>query len=133
MEDVEYMIETELIKNDCDEFKRNEEALHQELDSARFFSIIKNHYGYEYDTISKYIQGGNYSFNEQHDFNITLRKMKREHDIDISDSIVFLEETINMNYILKFIDDETEWVLKNELSTKYNINMKPNKLFEILY
>lgn len=134
MEDMsDYMIETELIKNEYDEFKRNEDSLHRELDSDRFYAILESNYGYDYKTVSRLIEGGNYAINEQHEFNITLRRMKREHDIDISDSILFLEETILMNHILKFIDEETEWVLKDELSSKYNIDVSPNKLFEILY
>ena len=128
-----FMIETELIKNDCKEFERNEDALHLELDSGRFYQILERDYGYDYKTISRYIEGGVYSVNEQHEFNIVLRRLKREHNIDITDSILFLEDTILMSHILKFIDDETEWALKDELANRYNISKKSNKLFELLY
>lgn len=128
-----FMIETELIKNDCKEFERNEDALHLELDSGRFYHILERDYGYDYKTISRYIEGGVYSVNEQHEFNIVLRRLKREHNIDITDSILFLEDTILMTHILKFIDDETEWTLKDELASRYKISKKSNKLFELLY
>jgi len=128
-----FMIETELIKNDCSEFKRNEDALHLDLDSDRFFKLLEAKYGYDYKTISRYIEGGEYSPNEQHDFNIILRKLKRENGIDISDSILFLEDSILLSHVLKFIDDETEWALKEELARKYKINKKINDIFELLY
>ena len=134
MEDTDnHMIETELIKTDCKEFMKNESMLHSEIDSCSFYHILYTEYGYDYTTISKYIEGGIFSINEQHEFNIVLRKLKRDHNIDIVDSILFLENSILLSHILKFIDDETEWLLKDELSTKYNISKKNNKIFKFLY
>lgn len=128
-----FMIETELIKNDCRAFERNEDFLHLDIDSSNFYHILEHEYGYDYKTISRYIEGGVYSLNEQHEFNIVLRKMGRKHNISITECILFLEDSILLSNILKFIDDETEWVLKDELAKKYNINKKNNKLFELLY
>ena len=128
-----YMIENELIKHDCNEFKRNEDSLHLELDSNSFFKLLETEYGYDYKTISKFIEGGVYTINEQQEFNIILRKIKTDHNIDITESILFLEDTILMGPILKFIDDETEWLLKDELSKRYNIDKKNNSIFNILY
>jgi len=128
-----FMIETELIKTDCEEFKKNENLQHLEIDKCRFYHILYDSYGYDYNTISKYIEGGIFSINEQHEFNIVLRKLKRDHNIDVIDSILFLEDSILLNNILKFIDDETEWLLKDELAIKYNINKKNNKIFKFLY
>jgi len=126
------MIETELIKRDYVTFEKNEDILHSEIDSDRFFQILKDDYGFEYEDISRFIEGGVYSFNEQHDFNIILRKLKRDNNISIRESILYLEDCMLLNHILKFIDDETEWILKDELSSKYGIKQN-NKLFEILY
>ena len=131
MDDIN-MIETELIKNDYNSFKRNEELLHTELDSDNFFKILKDDHGFDYKSISRFIEGGVYSFNEQHDFNIVLRKLKRDNNIKITDSILFLEDCMLLTHILKFIDEETEWVLKNELSEQYKLD-RNNKLFDILY
>ena len=122
----DYMIEAELIKNECDEFERNENKLHCELDSGRFFQLLETEYGYDYKTVSRFIQGGVYTFNEQHEFNIALRKLKRNHDIHISDSILFLEDTMILNHILKFIDEETEWILTDELTDKCNMDKIAN-------
>lgn len=130
MED--YMVENEIIKNECRAFEQIENDLHHELDSDRFFSILEKEYGYDFKTISRYIQGGVYSFNEQHEFNIVLRRMKREHGIKISESVLFLEETILMNQILRFIDDETEWILRDEMEENYNISKKKNNISKIM-
>ena len=127
------VVEAELIKNEYNEFKKTEENLHNELDSLRFFDIMDTVYGYNYKIISRFIQGWVHSFNERHDFNIALRKIKRQYNIDIMDSILFMEETIMLNKIIKFIDDETEWVLKDELAEKYNLNKKINNIFDIIY
>ena len=107
-------------------------SLVKELDSDRFFRLLKEEYGFDYKSISKFIEGGVYSFNEQHEFNIILRKMKRDKNISISESILFLEDGMLLNHILKFIDDETEWILKDELASRYGIEQN-NKLFDILY
>lgn len=116
------IIETELIKNEYEEFKRTEENLHKELDSARFFNIMETEFGIDYKSISRFIQGCSYTINDQHNFNIALRQLKKNYNIDISDSILYMEDTITLNSILKFIDDETEWILKDELSKKSHID-----------
>lgn len=128
----DFMIENEIVKNECREFEKIEDNLHKELDSDRFFHLLEHEYGYDFKTISKYIEGGIYSFNEQHDFNIVLRKLKREHGISIAESIIFLEETIMMNQILRFIDDETEWILRDEMEENYSISKKKNNIFSIM-
>ena len=125
------VIETELIKNEYEEFKRTEDTLHQELDSARFFDIMETDFGYDYKTISRFIQGCSYTINEQHNFNIALRQLKKNYNIDISDSILFMEDTISLSNILKFIDDETEWILKDEMAKKYQIVDDIHGLFEL--
>ena len=125
-------VETELIKNEYNSFKKNEENIHNELDSDRFFDILKNQYGFEYKDISRFIEGGVYTYNEQHDFNIVLRKLKKNNGIKIYESILFLEDCMLLPHILKFIDDETEWLLKLELAKQFKIETK-NKIFDILY
>jgi hypothetical protein len=127
------LIETELIKNECEEFKRTEDTLHRELDSSRFFHIMETEFEFDYKTISRFIQGGVYTINEQHNFNIALRQLKRLYNIDISDSILFMEDTIYLSNILKFIDDETEWILTDELAKKFKIEDDIHNLYEICY
>ena len=125
------LIETELIKNEYAEFKRTEDNLHTELDSGRFFHIIEADFGFDYRTISRFIQGCSYTINERHNFNIALRQLKKNYNIDISDSILFMEETISLGNILKFIDDETDWILKDEMAKKHHIDDDIHNLFEI--
>jgi hypothetical protein len=126
------MIETEIIKNECREFQRTEEDLHLELDSSRFFFILEKDFNYSYKTISRLIQGSCYTPNEQHEFNITLRRLKMLYNIDIMDSILYLEDTIMLSNILKFIDDETEWMLKEELSAKFCIDVDVKTIFDFM-
>lgn len=126
------MVETELIKNDYTTFKKNEENLHLSIDSNRFFEILENEFDISYSIISRYIDGGVFNFNEQHKFNIVLRRLKYEYNITILDSILYLEDCMDLQYILKFIDDETEWILRDELGKKYKIKIKSN-IFDIFY
>jgi len=124
------MIENEIRKNEIHNFEINENNLNNEIDSHKFFSILETQYGYSYTTISKYIDGCVYTFHEQQQFNITIRNMKDDYGVLISDTILFLEETMTLQAILKFIDDETKACLKNELSEKYFIKIEKNKLFD---
>jgi hypothetical protein len=48
------------------------------------------------------------------------------------DSILYLEDTITLSNILKFIDDETEWMLKEELSAKYCIDVDVKTIFDFM-
>jgi len=48
------------------------------------------------------------------------------------ESILFLEDTIMLGNILKFVDDETEWMLKEELSERYGIDANVKTIFEIM-
>jgi hypothetical protein len=54
------------------------------------------------------------------------------YNIDIMDSILYLEDTITLSNILKFIDDETEWMLKEELSAKYCIDVDVKTIFDFM-
>jgi len=131
MEDSDF-IEVELFKNDFNEFRKTEDSLYNQMDSDRFFALCTK-YGYTYNKISRLIDGRNFTIREQQEFNIVLRKLKRVYNIQISESIVFLEEQISLNNILKFIDDETNWVLKEELAEKYFLKDDKNIIFDILY
>jgi len=126
-------IEFELNKKENEEFRKIEDNLHRELDSDKFFELMENKFGYDYKIITKYILGGSYTYNEQHEFNIALRKMKKLYNVDISDAILFLEETMALNSILRVIDGETEYLLKDEMSEKYYISSGTNNIFEIMF
>ena len=126
-------VETEIIKNEYATFKRNEEMLHQDIDVDTFFSIIAD-LGYDYKTISSFMEGGIYESNEQQEFNIALRNMKYYFGIDISDSILYIEETIPLQNILRFIDEGTRSVLTEEMEEKYSMSSdKDTKVMKFLY
>ena len=121
-----------LLRREYDEYKKIENDMAKNIDNDRFFVILEKSFGYNYEYMSRIIQGGVYSFHEQHDLNIAIRKLKSDFGIPISDTILFLEEeNIMLTRIMKFIDDETEWELAEELATKYNINKKSSNINDI--
>ncbi len=119
----DYMI-AELIKNEHDEFERNENNLHDDLDKNRFYDIILEQYGFSYETISRCIQGAKFEISEQQKFNIALRALKRTYGINVSDSVMYLDSDMDMALIMKFIDGETRAEMKREMGPKRN---KKNK------
>ena len=120
-----------LIKKEYDEFQKTEETWNNEIDSRAFFDILEKN-GFDYKRISRLIDGGVYTFAEQHEFNIVLRRIKRNSKIKLIDSVLFLEDTIALQKILRFIDGETEWDLRDELAEKYNISKNISNIFDIL-
>ena len=108
-------IETMVIKHDHELFKENENILSYDIDRRRFYNILDDVFGYTYQDISRMIDGGVYTPTERQQFNIAIRELKQYYNIDIKDTIIYIEDSIPMDHILKFIDDETEWSLKNEL------------------
>jgi hypothetical protein len=127
------IIEIELNKKENEVFRKIEDDLHEEIDSAKFFYLMDEKFGYNYKLITKFILGGIYTYNEQHEFNIALRKMKKIYDVEIMDSVLYLEKTMAIKNILSVIDGETEYLLKEELSSKYFISSGSNNIFDIMF
>ena len=125
--------DVDISPQESEEFFRNERQLNKELDSNTFFNIIDDMYGIDYKKISRLIDGEVFTFNERHSFNVALRKIKKNYGIDLGDMILYLEETINLNKILKFLDEETHWVLKQELAYKNNIDINNKNIYDIIY
>lgn len=119
---VDHSTDMSLIKNDFNEFRKIEDELFKTIDSSNFYDTMRSEFGYSYEDISRYIHAGIFTQYEQQKFNIALRTLKKLYGIYISDAIIYMEETMNLSNILKFMDDETVWVLKSELSKKFNIN-----------
>jgi hypothetical protein len=122
----EHNYDVSLRKNEDDAFQRNEKILQDNIDRERFYDIMEREYCFPFIDISKYIDGGVYADEDQHMFNIALRAIKHKYNIDIISMILFMEHDIQLPRILKFIDGETEWVLKVELSKRYNIPLTSN-------
>jgi len=121
-----------ILKREYDDFKKIENEMARELDTNTFFELLDDVFGYSYEDLSKYIQGGIYTFNEQQDVNIIFRMLKSDYNIPIYDAILFLEEeNIMMSRIIKFIDTETEAILQEELSKKYNISVTKSNINDI--
>lgn len=120
-----------LIKKEYENFKKTEEGWNREIDEHFFFDVLEKN-GYDYTRISRIIDGGVFTFAEQHEFNIILRHIKRHDGIKLMDSVLYLEDTITLPKILRFIDGETEWELKDELADKYGIDKDISNIYDIL-
>ncbi|RKY69502.1 MAG: hypothetical protein DRQ24_10710 [Candidatus Latescibacterota bacterium] len=121
-----------ILKREYDDFKQIENEMAKKLDTNTFFDILSDVFGYDYEYISKLIQGGLHTFYEQQELNIIFRMLKSDYNIPIYETLLFLEEeNIMMSRLIKFIDDETEFELKQELSAKYNIDMGNNNIIEL--
>jgi len=112
--------------------KVNESVLVEEISKAEFFSVLEEH-GYGHDELKEIFEGKRLSSTEQYRFNNTLRSIKKETHISITDCIIYLEESfIKFKRILSVFDDETKSILKRELSNKFRIKIDENNLGEIL-
>ena len=120
-------VENQIRQNEYNLFKVNEQILHTGLDSKMFYDIMSDRYGYNYKTISRFIEGGVFTFHEQHNFNTALRTI-RECGISIHQCVLFLEESFDMQNIIKFIDEYTKEELKKELNMKYHLGIVYNSI-----
>ena len=89
--------------------------------------------GYKYNDIKNIFDDKKLSAGEQSRFNETLRNIKKETTISLTEALVFLEETfVKFKRILSILDNETKFELKKELSQKYKIDLDENTLSQIL-
>jgi hypothetical protein len=70
---------------------------------------------------------------EQSSFNQLLRRTKKEMNITILDSVLYLEDSLNkFKKIIAYLDNDTKEILKKELAKKYRIKIESNNLYKIL-
>jgi len=114
------------------ETKGNEQELINDIQKDEFFAwMIKK--GYKYNDIKNIFDDKKLSAGEQSRFNETLRNIKKETTISLTEALVFLEETfVKFKRILSILDNETKFELKKELSQKYKIDLDENTLSQIL-
>lgn len=111
--------------------KKNEDMIVNNIEKGYFFKILNN-YGFLYDDLRVIFESEEYTNSTRETLNIILRTMKDSHSINLYSSVLFLEEFTTVKKILLFMDSESEWVIKTELSKKYNIEIETNDLFELL-
>ena len=110
----------------------NEQELVDEILKKEFFIWMKDN-GYGYKEIKEIFDGKRLSAAEQSKFNSTVRRIKKEENISITETIVFLEESFTkFKKILSIFDGETKFELKKELSKKYHIKLDETNLSQIL-
>lgn len=89
--------------------------------------------GFDEKYLRKIFQEKRLSSSEQNNFNSNLRKAKQELGINIYEIILYLENNIyKLKKILSILDEETMYILKKELSSKYKIKLDLNVLYKIL-
>jgi len=89
--------------------------------------------GFDHNTLRRLFESKRISASEQIRFNNALRNVKEDIFVNIYESILYLDESfIKIKKILSFLDDDTKYVLKTELSKKYKIQLDKNELWKIL-
>lgn len=110
---------------------KSEDSIINKIQKDIFFNILKR-YEFTYEKLQLIFQSEIYTNEIQDNLNMILRKMKKKHKILISESVLFLEEFTKIKKILYFLDGESKWIIKNELSEKYNIELETNELYKLL-
>jgi len=112
--------------------RTNEVELVNDILKKEFFLWMKVN-GYEHQELKDIFDGKKISATEQSKFNCTIRRAKSEAKIEISDIILFFEESyVKFKKILSVFDGETTFELKKELSAKYHIPLDKTNLSQIL-
>jgi len=112
--------------------KTNEQELIDEIQKNEFFKWMnKNNYSFE--NIKEILDGKRISAGEQNRFNTTLRKAKQELKMNLTEIIIFLEESFTkFKKIITILDGETRFELKKELSENFKVKIDKNNLSQIL-
>lgn len=121
-----------MIDKDKVENKVNESELINEISRQEFHKLMEqNEFGY--NELRTLFDAKKICINEQIRFNLTIKKLKKETNISLTEMILFLEETFaKFNKILLVFDGENRFELKKELSVSYHIKLDKNTLSQIL-
>ena len=110
---------------------KSEETMINNIQKTKFFELLEK-YNFTYAKLQVIFESEIYTNETQNNLNIILRRIKKTHGINMSDAVVFLEEFTRIKKILYFLDGESKWIIKNELSEKYNIEIETNELYKML-
>jgi hypothetical protein len=112
--------------------RSEENEIIDEINRNEFFKLMSEH-GFDHNTLRRLFENKRISANEQINFNNALRMAKQKIFINIYESIIYLDECfIKIKKILSFLDGDTKYILKKELSDKYKIQLNKNELWKIL-
>lgn len=110
----------------------DEKRIMIEISKAEFFEEMKTE-NFSIDRLRDFFDSKKISGVEQQKFNKALQNIKNKKRINISDGILYMEEYFTrIKKIVSLLDDNTKFIVKQELSEKYKINIDKNNLFEIM-
>lgn len=121
----------DLVSNESTELYKNENNIINDIQQHQICDLLEK-YKFTYDKIKSIFESEVYSTSLQNDLNIIFRKLKKHHNINLLDIVMYLEEFTKIKKVLYFFDADTKWLLKKELSKKYNIKIKGNDLYQIM-
>ncbi|HON83001.1 MAG TPA: hypothetical protein PLI22_02555 [Caldisericia bacterium] len=101
--------------------RTNENELFDDISRQEYFKWMENQ-GFSYENLMKLFENKRISSIEQNRFNSILKRAKYEINVDIYESILYLEEQfVKMKKILNLLDDELRYLLRTEMEEKYKI------------
>lgn len=101
--------------------RTNENELFDDISRQEYFKWMENQ-GFSYENLMKLFENKRISSIEQNRFNSILKRAKSEINVDIYESILYLEEQfVKMKKILNLLDDELRYLLRTEMEEKYKI------------
>ena len=121
----------DMISKEVLSVSKSEEIIINDIQKGSFYDILEK-YGFTYAKLQVIFESEIYTNDTQNNLNVILRKIKKTHGINMSDSVVFLDEFTRIKKILYFLDGESKWIIKNELAEKYNIDFETNELLKML-
>ena len=110
-----------LVKADKLVDKFNENEIYEDMMQSKFYEWMTDN-GYDKNTLIQLFNYKKVDAIEQSNFNIILKKVKEELDIDIHVSFIYLYEKYDKwKKIYALLDDEILNIIKCELKEKYRI------------
>lgn len=101
--------------------RTNENELFDDISRQEYFKWMENQ-GFSYENLMKLFENKRISSIEQNRFNSILKRAKSEINVDIYESILYLEEQfVKMKKVLNLLDDELRYLLRTEMEEKYKI------------
>lgn len=101
--------------------RTSENELFDDISRQEYFKWMEKQ-GFSYENLMKLFENKRISSIEQNRFNSILKRAKYEINVDIYESILYLEEQfVKMKKILNLLDDELRYLLRTEMEEKYKI------------
>jgi len=112
--------------------KSDERELFDNISRGEFFNWLSDH-GYDRANLKLLFENKRVNSSEQNRFNAVLKRAKVEIEINISDSVLYLEDSfVKLKKILTLLDEDVRYILKCELEEKYKIKSETAHLDELI-